>query len=359
MLTLRRLSPDDCDWRAMDALPDRVVYQTREWLSFLAATQRGEPFVAELLDERRRRVGYFTGLIISKYGVRILGSPFPGWSSGPMGFNLHPGANRHSALRAVLAHAFGPLRCLHVELLDRGLELQDVAQLGLRHDTMRTYAVDLRPDEDEIYASVTSPCRRAIKKSRRFGVTVEEAHGEDFADEFHPQLVDVFAKQSLTPRLDADRVRVMIRELEPTGRLLLLRARSAEGEGIATGIFLGMNGVAYAWGAASLRAHQAVRPNEAITWHAIRHWKARGAQVLDLGGGTEEGFTQYKRKFRPDEHVMPHVRESRFAAIAAARSAAELLARRQPPRLALGRRTAPSSDAAAPSAAQGSWRASG
>ncbi len=339
MLTIRRLSLEDCDWDEMDALPDRVVYQTREWLRFLATTQRGEPFVGELLDERGRRVGYFTGLLISKYGVRILGSPFPGWSSGPMGFNLAAGVCRSSALQALLAHAFGPLRCLHVELLDRCLEVADVAELGLRHSAMRTYVVDLRRDEETIYASVASPCRRAIKKSQRFGVTVEEVHGEAFADEFHGQLVDVFARQSSTPRFDAERVRVLIRELEPSGRLLLLRARSAEGESIATGISLGMNAVAYAWGAASLRAHQDVRPNEAITWYAIRAWKGRGAGVLDLGGGTEEGFTQYKRKFRPDEHVMPHVHESRFAGIAAARTAAERVARRQAPRLRRAGRT--------------------
>jgi len=246
-----------------------------------------------------------------------------------MGFNLDAGVSRRSAVEALVDYAFGPLRCLHVELLDRKLRLEDVAQLGFASTPLRTYAINLAREENAIMGRMTSSCRRAIRRSEKVGVTIEEATGEDFADEYYAQLVDVFARQSLTPMIDAERVRVMIRTLEPTGRLLMLRARSAEGEAVATGIFLGMNDVAYYWGGASWRSHQQLRPNDALTWHAIRVWKARGIQVLDLGGGTEEGFAPYKRKFGPDEYIVPYLRKSRFAAIATARRAAESLARRR------------------------------
>ena len=294
----------------------------------MSTTQGGEPFVAELSDERGRPVGYFTGLITSRYGARILGSPFPGWHSGPMGFNLDPAVSRRGAIEALVAYAFGPLRCLHVELLDRQLGPRDVADMGFRSVAHRTYGIDLRPDEDAIFAAMNKHCRKAIRKSQRLGVTVEEATGDGFAEEHYAQLVDVFARQALTPRVDTEDLRELLRRFEATGRILLLRARNAEGDSIATGIFLGLNDVAYSWGGASWRTSQELRPNEALTWHAIRVWKAKGARVLDLGGGTDEGWAQYKRKFGPDEHVVPYLRKSRFAAVAAARSAAERVHRR-------------------------------
>ena len=78
-LTLQRIAPASADWECMDAFGDRVVFQTREWLEFLARTQRAQPVVAMVMDHGEH-VGYFTGLIIRRMGLRILGSPFPGWT---------------------------------------------------------------------------------------------------------------------------------------------------------------------------------------------------------------------------------------------------------------------------------------
>jgi len=73
------------------------------------------------------------------------------------------------------------------------------------------------------------------------------------------------------PTYGVDRVRALIRNLHPTGRLLLLRARDPEGKGIATGIYPGMNDVAQFWGNASFRSGQQWRPNETLHWYAMRY----------------------------------------------------------------------------------------
>jgi CelD/BcsL family acetyltransferase involved in cellulose biosynthesis len=132
---LRRLALDDCDWAAMDASPDRQVFQTREWLAFLEDTQQAEPVVCEVLEDGEQ-VGYFTGAIVRKFGLRILGSPFPGWATGYMGLNLPDGISRREAAGAVLRHALGPLRCAHVELRDRQLDFADAAALAPSVDSL-------------------------------------------------------------------------------------------------------------------------------------------------------------------------------------------------------------------------------
>lgn len=326
MLTFRRLDPNTCDWDEIDAAPDRVVYQTREWLRFVAEAQGADPVVADVFDERQRLVARFTGLIVRRFGLRILGSPFPGWNTGQVGFNLLEPVDPRLLAESLVAYAFGPLRCIHLEIIDPAFAGSDLSALGFRSTPLRTYRVALGRDEDAIFADMSSACRRAIRKATKSGVTVERASGVEFAEEYYAQLEDVFAKQSLRPGHGVDRVRQLIEAMEPTGRLLLLRSVSPQGDRIATGIFVGMNELAFYWGGASWRAYQQLRPNELLMWHAIRHWKGRGVSHLDLGGGTEEGFADYKRKFGPDEVTMPSLRRSRFGLVGAARDTAAALA---------------------------------
>lgn len=301
----------------MDAFADRVIFQTREWVGFVADTQGAEPVVARLHDGGAP-VGFFTGLVVRRLGLRILGSPFPGWTTSTMGFNLAPGTSRRAAVEALLPFAYRELGCVHLELKDRLLTLEELDGLGFQSSPFTIFEVDLAPSEDEVFGAMSSACRRAVRKSEKVGVTVEEADPAGFAEEYYAQLCEVFERQSLRPSYDVERVRALIRHLHPTGRLLLTRAVSEDGERIATGIFPAMNGVAYFWGGASRRSHQILRPNEAIFWHAMRHWKARGVTKLDMGGGGD-----YKRKYGPRELSIPFVRRARLPGLVRMRDLAE------------------------------------
>jgi len=318
LLTLHRLRAQDADWERMDSMPDRVVFQTREWVEFLGRTQNAEPVLAVVRD-RGVDVGYFTGLIVKRLGIRILGSPFPGWTTDYLGFNLVAGVSRHDAAEALLRFAFGPLRCLHVELCDRYLTRGELD--GTRYETdtsRRTFVVDLAGDESEVFARMTSACRRAVRKGVKVGVRVEVARGPSFADEYYAQLQGVFARQSLVPTYGVERVRALIRHLERTDRLLLLRAVAPDGCRIATGIFLACNGVAHFWGGASVREQQILRPNEAVFWAAMRWAREMGCSTLDMGGGGE-----YKTRYGARELRVPRFRCSRIPGLAALRNAAE------------------------------------
>jgi len=319
-LTFEPLDLRRVDWDELDAYADRNVFQTREWLAFIEKTQDAKPVIAALCQEGER-VGFFTGLLIRRYGVRILGSPFRGWTTSYLGFNLADGVSRRAAVEALMPFAFRSLGCLHVELRDRALSLDDVHGLGIDYAlgadfTGKTvFEVDLRPPEEELFARMASACRRCIRKAEKVGVTIEEADDLEFADDYYAQLRDVFAKQSLVPTYDKARVTELIRHLHPTGHLLLLRARDPDGRCIATGIFPAMNRWMYFWGGASWRSDQILRPNEALMWHAMRYWKSRGVEICDLGGATE-----YKRKWGPVEASAPFFRISRFRAISTART---------------------------------------
>lgn len=322
-MALERLPLDVLESSWLDSFEDRVIFQTREWLQFVAETQRAEPVIAAV-NVGGTTVGAFTGLTFRRSGLRILGSPFPGWTTSTMGFNLPEEIDRRAACEALVRFAFGPMHCLHLELKDRRLAVGDLDGLGFDSDSTVNYMVDLARDEDAIFDNMSSACRRAVRKAEKSGVRVEEACGEDFADEYHAQLVEVFARQGLVPTYSPERVRALIRHLEPTGRLLLLRAVDPDGRKLATGIFPAYNGTAYFWGGASHRDGQSLRPNEAIFWYAMRYWRSRQVKALDLGGGGD-----YKLKYGPTEFDVPFFRRSRFAGMGTLRELARRKAERR------------------------------
>jgi hypothetical protein len=315
-LKLNLIDPDSLGPGEADRFGDRTVFQTRPWLDFLADSQGAAPVVAEVRGGEGR-LGYFTGAVVRKFGLRILGSPFPGWTTSYMGFNLPPEVPRREALKALEAFAFRELRCVHVEVMDYHLSAQDGEALGFSRRMLKGFQSDLTLTEEELFARMTSACRRCIRKSEKEGVVIEEAHDESFAAEYYDQLLDVFGKQGLKPTYDQDRVSKLIKHLGPAGLVLQLRARNAEGRCIATGLYPGSHEHSFFWGNASYRSDQGVRPNEPLHWYAMRYWKQRGALRHDWGGGGD-----YKAKYGGTPIAIPWFSKSRSRVISRARTAA-------------------------------------
>lgn len=317
MSTFRRLNLEDVDWQTLDALEDRTFTQRRRWLTFLAAITGGEIVVAQL-ERGGTAVAYFSGILFRRCGVPILASPFRGWTTPYMGFNLTPGVSCAEALASLERFAFHDLGALHLEITDRRFTLADGAALGFAHRPVRSLLTDLTQSEDRLFANMTSACRRAIRKSEKCGVIVERAAPDGFAEEYLGHLRDVFAKQGLRPTYGVDRVQRLIDHVHPSGDLLLVRARDPDGRSIATGIFPGFGSFSFFWGNGSLRAHQGLRPNEAVHWFAMRYWKARGLHWHDWGGANA-----YKEKYGVVPFSTLAFRKSRYKVLQLARDAAE------------------------------------
>src|SRR6266446_4599194 len=122
------------NWEALDKFEDRTVFQTREWLQFVSQTQGAIPVVVELRDNGEL-AGYFTGLTFSRFGVKVLGSSFPGWTTPYMGFNLRNGASRGESLQALELAVWDTLKCLHMEVSDPHFTVEDGRNLGFYCDS--------------------------------------------------------------------------------------------------------------------------------------------------------------------------------------------------------------------------------
>jgi predicted N-acyltransferase len=232
---------------------------------------------------------------------------------------------RSAALEALEKLAWDDLKCLHLEVSDPNFTFEDGEAAGFKAEYYASYRTDLSRSEEDLFNGMESACRRCIRKADKSGLKIEEAHDLAFADEYYEQLQDVFAKQSLVPTYSVERVRALVRNVEPGGNVLLIRARDPEGKCIATGIYPGFNQIAEFWGNASFRAYQSLRPNEACHWYAMRYWKKRGVTIFDWGG---EGT--YKEKYGCTPYRVPWFTKSRYQIVGALRNEARnMFARKQ------------------------------
>jgi CelD/BcsL family acetyltransferase involved in cellulose biosynthesis len=322
MVTFFPIDFSSAAWREdVRSFPTRTIYQNPAWMSFVAESQHAQPVVAELRDGKTK-LGYFTGLTFRKFGLKVLGSPFPGWSTAYMGFHLQEGVSRQEALDALMRFAFHELGCAHVEYMDRNLSVEEASTLGYQYNLYTSFEVDLRPDEKTLLANMSREKRTNLRKAEKCGLVLEEASDEEFAEDYYTQLTEVFQHQALTPTYSRARVQALIRHMQPTGNLLLLRVRDGEGRCIATSISLGEHTRAYVWGAASLHQYRIMRPNELIFWHTFKYWKARGAEFVDLTGNSD-----YKARYGAYKIHLPWIHKSKYPFLAYLRDSARELVR--------------------------------
>jgi hypothetical protein len=306
MAKLRLIRVDYDQAPKLEKFYDHTIFQTIQWLQFVSLTQNAEPVIA-IIKDGNRTVGRFTGLMMKKYPCRILGSPFPGWTTSYMGFNLEASVSRVDALHALEDFAFRDLKCVHFEVMDRRLSVKEVQIAKYKYGIMTGCEIDLKKSEEKLFMDMTPACRRCIRKAEKSGVQIEMVKDLSFVDDYYAQLQDVFAKQKLVPTYGKERVQTLIEHLLPIEHLLLVRAISSEGTVIATGIFPAINDTMYFWGGANWRSYQILRPNEAIQWFAMCYWKQRGIAKYDMMGNGE-----YKRKYGGYEIAVPWVRKSKY-----------------------------------------------
>jgi hypothetical protein len=239
-----------------------------------------------------------------------------------MGFLLDGGVDRRAAAEALVPFAYNELGCLHVELGDRRLTAEGMTGSGYDAATGITFVVNLEPPEAVIFGNIQSSTRNYIRQAGRMGLKAEVATGVGFANEYYAQLVEVFARQGLTPTYGPKRVRQLITALEPTGQLLLLRVRSPDGTSMATAIAVGRNRTAILWGTASIQSKTGLHPNELLHWEVMRHWRMRGLSRYDMGGGGA-----YKAKYGGTQLATVRFHRSRYPVLRHGRAMVRYLVR--------------------------------
>jgi peptidoglycan pentaglycine glycine transferase (the first glycine) len=174
------------------------------------------------------------------------------------------------------------------------------------------WVTNLRPDEDQLLASMMTTWRQNIRAGARKGLTVRVASGEADLDAFYRLLVETGARDQfyVYPK---DLYRDMLVNYsaeraasDATAQMALLLCEH-EGEPIAasTIVILGAWGWNLHSGSSGQSEHRKLRPNYLLQWECMRWVKARGGEQYDwrtipdvLEPGEElYGVYEFKRGF--------------------------------------------------------------
>lgn len=287
-----------------------TVFTTYAWLSFLKENQHAEPVVLKLLDHDRP-CAVFVGMIIKKFGIRIIGSPFEGWLTCDMGFIHLDKFDVNDALKSVANYTFKHLNCWYMQVTDKRIKAEDLAS-DIKYYHSKIVYIDNSKSKEDVLAQFSKNGRRDVRASERKGATVKRVpFDRKFMDEYYKQLVDVFDKQGLKPFFSLKKLYDMVDAFgSESNSTLALVAYAPEGQPIATIFSLGYNDWGYYVGAASYREYQKLLPNELLFWNFVKHWNTAGVKHLDL-----VGVRSYKMKYGPELVDQPVVYFERIPGI--------------------------------------------
>lgn len=320
MYKFQPINLDSLDLNEFNGFACKPVFTTPEWIRFVEADSGAKPLILRI-TKNQGFVGYFSGLMMKKFGVSIVASPFSGWSTCFMGFDCLCKEAVLDVLKDLKTYLFEEVKCVYVEIIDRDMDLDLAKRSGLRFVLLSTLELDIDRSDDELFKVFKTDCRNFIRQFERRGATIEEASPDErFAEEYFEQLQDVFAKQGMVPTYGVDKVKRLLTHLAVSDKLLCLRVRNPDGASIATSIFLGHNNKFFFWGGASFRSFQSFRPNEYMIWYAIRYWRARGCTVFDM-----VGVREYKKKFGSVEREYAKLIIPKYTFLLSLRNLAERL----------------------------------
>lgn len=284
----------------------KVLFSTKEWLNYIEVNQKAMPIIVRII-EGPNFVGYFTGFIFSKFGVKIVGSPFNGWTTGYIGFDVMDDYDKVKLIEPLSTFLFKTYKCLYIQIADRFIEENQLKNTKIKYIMNKSIELIIDKTDEELFKVFKTDCRNYIRQFEKRGANIETARAdEQFATEYCEQLQEVFAKQGLVPTYGVEKVLDLFKSLN-NDQLLCLRVRDPEGKCIATTIFVGYNERFYFWGAASFREFQFYRPNEYMIWYAIKYFREKGYKYFDM-----YGERPYKNKFGPEKISYPCIMIAKY-----------------------------------------------
>lgn len=290
---------NDSKWSELIARTPTDVFHSPSWLQALANTYGFEPQAVLLVDDKEQPIaGVAYCVVDAPPAKRVACPPFSDYCD-PV---VTDAAQWRQMLGALATEACTiKVRCLHNEIPIVSGELAVVHQDAW-------HGLDLTPPVDELWNSLHSSARRAIRKARHEGVVVRRARDVSELRAFFELHIKVRKyKYRLLAQPYAFFEHLWSGFVEQGKGSLELALHD---DRIVGGVFFleWQDRIYYKFNASDVAA-ASVRPNDLVLWSAIESAKARGMRRLDLGlsGHDQEGLVRYKRKYASEEKTITHL----------------------------------------------------
>lgn len=283
-----------------DIQGNKVPFVEKEWLDFLSCLKGIKPVYLEICDDKGKTVGFFVGGFTKFCGIRILGSPFWGWMGQHMGLVLNETVDKASLIDDLIDYAVKVFRVGYFQMCSFNVEFDDIRNVKhklVSGERYKTCYIDLTLDEAQLSKNLKSGYRTSIRKFAKDGGYIEEDYSEEFIEEHHRQLEQVFAKVGHKTPNYREKMKGLINSpsmskgADGTFGVYCIKAMlPIEEDGktinknIASSYYIHNNYMAMFFSNASYGAYLRSCPNQALTWQAMMAFKAAGLHYLDMGG---------------------------------------------------------------------------
>ena len=317
------VSSTDELWQQIESTYDSCVYKTKDWYDALVSSVKTELVIVEI-SKNNEVLGWFTGGIIKKIGLKIVASPFEGWGTSYQGLSLIQRTAESDRIEIILElkdFLFKELGILFFQIADWQLDNEDLLGTGIYTEQINSYLLDIAPSVDDLFKSFKQKsCQYSIRKAQKNGIIVKEPIDlVAFGHEYYKQLEDVFIKQNLKPTYDENRVQTILSKMDKDKNMVVLEALHPEtNKSMACVIFFYHNELAFYWGASSWSEYQKLCPNELLMFESMKILKERGCKILEM-----EGIRTYKEKYNPVRYSKPKLIFARFKFLITAKNLAK------------------------------------
>jgi hypothetical protein len=286
--------------KAIAPFESRVLYHQSAWLAFLEES-RSAKLLRFRIIEGGDTLGYFPGLLIKKGPFHILGSPLTGWQTDYIGPIINRGLCLEDFLRS-LDDLCRQWRIHHVQIGNPVLNPAIMRKMGFNMLEWRIFSIPIYSDHDHMWKNLNSKCRNRIRKGISNGLVVQDCDDPEFADEYYAQLIEVFARQGLSPQYSLETVQSLYRNLKRHNALFSLQVKYGE-EVIATGLFPHDDHHVHSFGITCRTQYRNLCPNELLYWNVMRLAGELGIHAFNIGGiyRRPESGGSFKKKFNGRE----------------------------------------------------------
>ncbi|PYP43190.1 MAG: hypothetical protein DMD43_00085 [Gemmatimonadetes bacterium] len=263
----------------------RVVH-TRAWVESLEAAGLGRSLYF-VFEKDGEVVGCLPGLLATVAGLRLFGSPLPGWQTVSMGPAFDPARlSTAELLGALLPVLEGKHRVSYIELLHNDLDPEVMRSLGFRGRPVFTYRAPLTPgNEERMLRAMKDTVRRNVRRAERLGLVVRFEEDQAFVVEHYRQLREVYVRGGQEIPFSERRMQECFSRMKAAGNLLAVAVYLPGGRvSIASGIFLIEGRELLLWSWAHHARYRWYRPTELMTWRVMQRAMAAGCETFDLMG---------------------------------------------------------------------------
>ncbi len=159
------------------------------------------------------------------------------------------------------------------------------------------HRLDLRGGVEQVFSGFDSSARRAVRKGERSGLTVEVSRTEEAVQQFYRLHARTRRRHGVPPQPLSFFLSIYREIIESGSGFVVLAYRSAQP--VAGAIFFEFCGRAIYKFGASDESLQALRGNNFVMSHGIRHLAENGAESLHFGrtSCSNEGLRRFKRSW--------------------------------------------------------------